>query len=69
MKEVNNQNVWNFELVSHENMNVPIWITIGFQQRDRQDNQNLNNDNFCRLPVVSAQCIIKSNDIPHFVVA
>ena len=26
MKEVNNQNVWNFELGSQENMNVPIWI-------------------------------------------
>ena len=25
MKEVNNQNLWNFELGSHENMNVPIW--------------------------------------------
>ena len=58
MKEVNNQNLWNFELGSHENMNVPIWIIIGFQQRDRQDSQNLNNDTFCRLPVVSAQCII-----------
>ena len=34
MKEVNNQNLWNFELGSHENMNVPIWIIIGFQQRD-----------------------------------
>ena len=58
LKEVNNQNLWNFELGSHENMNVPIWIIIGFQQRDRQDSQNLNNDTFCRLPVVSAQCII-----------
>ena len=26
MKEVNNQNLWNFELGSHENLNVPIWI-------------------------------------------
>ena len=58
MKQVNNQNVWNFELGSQENMNVPIWIIIGFQQQDRQDSQNLNNDAFCRLPVVSAQCII-----------
>ena len=39
-------------------MNVPIWIIIGFQQQDRQNSQNLNNDTFCRLPVVSAQCII-----------
>ena len=46
MKEINIQNVWNFELGSHENMNVPIWIIIGFQQRDRQDSQNLNNDTF-----------------------
>ena len=58
MKKVNNQNLWNFELGSHENMNVPIWIIIGFQQRDRQDSRNLNNDTFCRLPVVSAQCVI-----------
>ena len=26
MKQVNNQNLWNFELGSQENMNVPIWI-------------------------------------------
>ena len=58
MKEVNNQNIWNFEVGSQENMNVPIWIIIGFQQQDRQDSQNLNNDTFCRLPVVSAQCSI-----------
>ena len=64
MKEVNNQNVWNFELGSHENMNVPIWIIIGFQQRDRQGSQNLNNDTFCRLPVVSAQCIIGTEKYP-----
>ena len=64
MKDVNNQNLWNFELGSHENMNVPIWIIIGFQQRDRQDSQNLNNDTFCRLPVVSAQCIIGTEKYP-----
>ena len=55
MKEVNNQNVWNFELGSQENMNVPIRIIIGFQLQDRQDNQNLNNDNFlgCLLLVLN----------------
>ena len=58
MKEVNNQNLWNFELGCQENTNVANWIIIGFQQRDRQDSQNLNNDTFCRLPVVSAQAII-----------
>ena len=64
MKEVNNQNIWNFELGSQENMNVPIWTIIGFQQQDRQDSQNLNNDNFCRLPVVSAQYVISTEKYP-----
>ena len=58
MKEVNNQNLWIFELGSQESMNIPIWIIIGFQQQDRQNSQNLNNDTFCRLPVVSAQYVI-----------
>ena len=58
MKEINIQNLWNFELGCQESMNVPIWTIIGFQQRDRQDSQDLNNDTVCRLPVVSAQCII-----------
>ena len=31
MKEVRNQNLGNFELGSQENLNVPIWIIIGFQ--------------------------------------
>ena len=64
MKQVNNQNIWNFELGSQENMNVPIWIIIGFQQQDRQDSQNLNNDTFCRLPIVNAQCIIGTEKYP-----
>ena len=49
MKEVNTQNLWSFELGTHENMNVPIWIIVGFQQIDRQDSQNLTNDTFCRF--------------------
>ena len=64
MKEVNNQILWNFELGSQENMNVPIWIIIGFQQQDRQDSQNFENDTFCRLPVVSAQCVIGTEKYP-----
>ena len=64
MKEVNNQNLRNFELGSQENMNVPIWIIIGFQQQDGQGSQNLNNDTFCRLPVISAQCVIGTEKYP-----
>ena len=64
MKEVNNQNLWNFEIGSQESMNVSIWILIGFQQRDRQDSQKLNNDTFCRLPVTRVQCILGTENYP-----
>ena len=45
-------------------MNVPIWIIIGFQQTDRKNSQNLINDTFCRLPVVSAQAVIETGKYP-----
>ena len=64
VKEVTNQKLWNFELGSQESMNVPIWIIIGFQQQDRQNSQNLNFDTFCRLPVVSAECISGTEKYP-----
>ena len=53
-----------FRIGSRENMNVPLWIILGLQQRDRQDSQNLNNDTFCRSPVVSAQCKIVTEKYP-----
>ena len=64
MKEVKNQNLWNFELDSRESMNVPVWTIIGFHQRDRQDSQNLSNDTFCRLPDTSRQAIIRTEKYP-----
>ena len=45
-------------------MNVPIWIIIGFQQRKRQDSQNLINDSFCRLHVISVQSNIGMEKYP-----
>ena len=58
MIEVNTQNFGTFELGTQEDFNVPIWIFVAFQQNDRQHDQNLNNDTFVRLPVVSGQVII-----------
>ena len=46
-------------------MNVPIRTDIGFQPKDRQDSQNLNKDNFCRLPIASAQCLIGTEKLTH----
>ena len=58
MKEVNTQNFWTFELGTQEGINIQTWIFVGFQQNDRQHDQNLNNDTFVRLPVISAQVVI-----------
>ena len=64
MNEINDQNLWNFELGSQRSMNVPIWIVVAFQQRDRQDSPNLNKDTFCRLPVTGAQYPNQDIEIP-----
>ena len=64
MKQLNTQNLWNFELGTQEGINVPIWIIIGFQQQYRQNSQNENNDTFYRPSVTSAQCIIGTEKYP-----
>ena len=64
MKEVNTQNFWSFELGRQEGVNVPIWIYVVFQQNDRQHDQNLNNDTFVRLPVISVQVGIGTEKYP-----
>ena len=64
MKEVNTQNFWTFELGTQEGVNIPTWIFVVFQQNDRQHDQNLNNDTFVRLPVISAQVIIGTERYP-----
>ena len=65
MKEVNTQNFWTFELGVQENINVPIWIFVAFQQMGRQNDQNLNNDTFYRMPLTSAQYIIGTEKYPE----
>ena len=64
MKEVNTQNFWVFELGTQEGINIPTWIFVGFQQNDRQHGQNIKNDTFVRLPVISAQVVIGSERYP-----
>ena len=65
MKEVNTQNFWTFELGTQEGINIPTWIFVAFQQNDRQHDQNLNNDTFVRLPVISAQVVIGTERYPY----
>ena len=64
MKEVNTQNFWTYELGTQEGIKIPIWIFVGFQQNDRQHDQNLNNDTFIRLPAISAQVAIGTERYP-----
>ena len=64
MKEVNTQNFWTFELGTQEGISIPTWIFVAFQQNDRQHDQNLNNDTFVRLPVISAQVVIGTERYP-----
>ena len=54
MKEVITQTFWTFELGTQERINVPIWVFVAFQEMNKQNDQNLNNDTFVRLPVLSA---------------
>ena len=61
---MNTQNFWTFELGTQEGINIPIWILVVFQQNDRQHDQNLNNDTFVRLPVISAQVVIGTERYP-----
>ena len=64
MKEVNTKNFWNFELRTQGGIYIPIWIFVVFQQNDRQHDQNLNNDTFVRLSVISAQVVIGTERYP-----
>ena len=64
MKDVNTQNFWTFEVGTQEGINIPTWIFVVFQQNDRQQDQNLNNDTFVRLPVTSAQVFIGTERYP-----
>ena len=64
MKEVNSQNLWTFELCTQEGINAPVCIFVAFQQNVSQNDQDLNNDTFCRPLLTSAQCIIGTEKYP-----
>ena len=64
MKEVITQNLWTFELGTQEKINAPFFTFLSFQQRNRQNFQNLNNETSYRPPVTSAQCLIGTEKYP-----
>ena len=64
MKENITQKFSTFELGTQEGFNIPIWIFTIFRQSDKEHDQNLTDDTFVRLPIVSAQVIIGTEKYP-----
>ena len=65
---MNTEKLWTLELGAQEGNKVPIWNSVGFQQTDRQDSQNLSKDMFYKPPITSAQCIIGTKKSPDFAI-
>ena len=49
---------------TQEGVNLPIWIIVGFHQRDRQNSQTSNKYTFYGPPVTSAHCNISMEKHP-----
>ena len=64
MKDVTTQKIWTFELGVGYGVDKPIYVKVGFMQRDQFNQQHQNNDTFYRLNVVNANCNIGSEKYP-----
>ena len=59
-KDVTAENNWTFELGVKSGIDVPIYLKIGFMQKDQFNQQHQNVDTLNRPNVVNAQCKIGS---------
>ena len=64
MEDVTTENNWTFELGVGDGNDIPIYVKVGFAQRDQFNQQHQNNGAICRPSVVNAQCIIGSEIFP-----
>ena len=64
LKDSTTENIWSFELGVEECFDIPIFIIVGFMQRDQLNQQHQNNDTFYRPSVVNGQCIYGRENIP-----
>ena len=64
MKDVTIEKKWYFELGVGDGFDIPIYVIVGFMQRDFVNQQHQNNDTFYRLSVVNSQRIIGSEKLP-----
>ena len=64
MKDVTTKNNWTFEFGVEDGIEIPIYVIVGFMQRDQFNEHYHNNDSFYRQSVVIAQCSIGSEKFP-----
>ena len=64
MKDVTTENNWVFKLSVGEGIDIPIYVVVGFMQRDQFNQQHQNKDTFCRPSVVNAQRIKDGEKFP-----
>ena len=64
MKDVTAEITWTFELGVGDGINIPIYVIVGFMQRDQFSQKHQINDTFYRPSVVNARCIIGSEKFP-----
>ena len=55
IKDVTTENVWTFELGVEDGVDIPIFVVLGFMQRDQFKQQHQNKDSSYRPSVVNAQ--------------
>ena len=64
MKDITTENIWTFELGVGDGFNIPIYVVVGFLQREQFNQQHQNNDTFNRPSVMKAKCIIADEKFP-----
>ena len=65
MKDVTAENNWTFVLGVGDGIVIPIYVIVGFMQRDQFNQQHQNKDTFYRPNVVNSQCFIRSEKLPN----
>ena len=64
MKDVITEKNWTFELGVGDGIDIPLYVIVGFMQRDQFNQQHQNNDSFYTPSVVNAHCNIGIEKIP-----
>ena len=60
MKDVTTETNWTFELGVGDGIDIPIYVLVGFMQRDQFNQQHQKNDKFYRL---NALLEVKSSQV------